>query len=143
VSEDCYICTKHGAMSVVPGGELIADEHAVVSHLPLTTPMQCSPTVPLGHLLVEPRRHATGLGELTPDEAAAVGRLAARASAALQGSEGVEHVDVEVIGDGTEHVQLHLIARYADAPRGDAADVIALMHRLRAALPSPTPPGAA
>ena len=138
---DCYICTKHTAMSIVPGGELIADEHTVVSHLPLTTPASCSPTVPLGHLLVEPRRHVTELGELTPDEAASVRTLAALATSALRRSEGAEHVDAEVAGDGAEHLQLQLVAR--GVPRGDAIDVIALMDRLRAALPSSTPPGVA
>jgi histidine triad (HIT) family protein len=155
---ECYICTKHTAMSVVPGGELIADEHAVVSHLPLTTPTSCSASVYLGHLFVEPRRHVTELGELTADEAASVGRLASLASGALQRSEGAEHVYAAVIGHGVEHLHLHLIARYPgtpreywwtrvdewpDAPRGDAQAVRALMDRLRAALPSSTPPAAA
>jgi histidine triad (HIT) family protein len=129
---DCHICIKHTAMSIVPGGELIADEHAVVSHLPLTTPTECVASVHLGHLFVEPRRHVAGLGELTADEAASVERLSALAGAALQRSEGAERVDVATTeGD---HLQVQVVARYADAPRGDALDVIALMDRLRAAV---------
>jgi diadenosine tetraphosphate (Ap4A) HIT family hydrolase len=150
--EGCYICAKHRAMSVVPGGEVLADEHAVVSHLPLTTPTSCSASVYLGYLFVEPRRHVTGLGDLTPDEAASMGRLAAAASAALQRSEGAEHVYAAVIGHGVHHLHLHLIARYPgtpreywwtrvdewpDAPRGEATDVIALAERLRRALGAP------
>jgi histidine triad (HIT) family protein len=147
--EECYVCTKHRAMSVVPGGVIAADEHAVVSHLPLTTPTQCRAAVYLGHLIVEPRRHVAELGGLDPDEAASVGRLSALGSRALQDSEGAEHVYAAVIGHGVEHLHLHLIARYPgtprefwwtrvdewpEAPRGDAAAVIALADRLRAAM---------
>ena len=138
---DCYICTKHTAMSIVPGGELVADDHAVVSHQPLTTPTQCAASVHLGHVLVEPRRHVADIGALTADEAASMQRLAALVTAALERSEGAERVDVTTC-EG-EHLQLQLIARSPGAPRGDALDVIALAGRLRAALPSSTPPGAA
>jgi histidine triad (HIT) family protein len=147
--EDCYICRKHGAMSIVPGGVIAEDEHAVVSHLPLTTPTACASAVYLGHLFVESRRHAAELGDLTPDEAASVGQLAALVSRALMTSEGAEHVYAAVIGHGIAHFHLHLIARYPgtpeeywfarldewpDAPRGDAVAVIALADRLRAAV---------
>jgi diadenosine tetraphosphate (Ap4A) HIT family hydrolase len=147
--EECWICRKHGAMSIVPGGVIAADEHALVSHLPLTTPNACASAVYLGHLFVEVRRHVAELGELTPDEAASVGRLAALASRALMSSEGAEHVYAAVIGHGIAHLHLHLIARYPgtperyrwtrldewpDAPRGDALAVIALADRLRAAI---------
>jgi histidine triad (HIT) family protein len=147
--EDCYICRKHAAMSVVPGGVITEDERVVVSHLPLTTPTACSSEVYLGHLFVELRRHVAELGELTTDEAASVGRLAALASRALMSSEGAEHVYAAVIGHGIPHFHLHLIARYPgtpeeywwtrldewpDAPRGDAVAIIALSDRLRAAI---------
>src|SRR3954451_15758781 len=152
--DGCYICTKHEAMAIVPGGEILADEHVVVSHLPLTTPTSCSASVYLGHLFVEPRRHVTELGELTADEAASVGGLASLTSGALQRSEGAEHVYAAVIGLGVEHLHLPLIARYPgtpreywwtrvdewpDAPRGDAMAVIALADRLRAALTPRSP----
>jgi histidine triad (HIT) family protein len=145
--EDCFICRKHGAMSIVPGGVIVEDEHALVSHLPLTTPTACASAVYLGHLFVELRRHVAELGDLTPDEAASVGRLAAVTAHALSTSEGAEHVYAAVIGHGVPH--LHLIARYPgtpeeywwtrldewpDAPRGDAVAVIALADRLRAAI---------
>jgi histidine triad (HIT) family protein len=150
--DECYVCTKHGAMSVVPGGVILADEHAVVSHLPLTTPSQCAPAVYLGHLILEPRRHVTELGELTPAEAASVGRLASAASRALV-RVGAEHVYAAVIGHEIAHLHLHLIARYPGTPRefwftrldewpgarrGDARAVAALAQRLRDA-GEPTP----
>ncbi|HEX8102515.1 MAG TPA: HIT family protein [Solirubrobacteraceae bacterium] len=148
MSGECFICTKHGALSVVPGGAILADEHAIVTHLPLVTPTLCSPSVYLGHLFVEPRRHVPGLADLTPEEAASFGRLASAASRALRRSEGAEHVYAAVIGHGVDHLHLHLIPRYPDtpeaywwtrvdewpdAPRGDAAAVVALADRLRRA----------
>jgi diadenosine tetraphosphate (Ap4A) HIT family hydrolase len=145
----CFVCEKHRDMSAVPGGEVIADDLAVVSHLPLTTPSGIASSVYLGYLFVEPRRHVAELGDLTAEEASAIGRLASRASAALQQSEGAEHVYAAVIGHGIEHLHVHLIPRYAgtprefwwtrvdewpDAPRGDAADIAALAGRLRRVL---------
>jgi histidine triad (HIT) family protein len=147
--QDCWLCRKHGAMSVVPGGVIAEDDHALVSHLPLTTPTACASAVYLGHLFVESRRHVAELGDLRPEEAASVGRLAALVSRALMTSEGAEHVYAAVIGHGIAHFHLHLIARYPgtpeeywwtrldewpDAPRGDAVAVIALADRLRAAI---------
>jgi histidine triad (HIT) family protein len=140
---DCFICAKHAA-----GVDAIAeDEHALVTHLPLTTPAGTAESVYLGYLFVELRRHAAGLGDLTADEAASVGRLAAAAAGALGATEGAEHVYSAVIGHGVDHFHLHVIPRYPgtprefwwtrvdewpDAPRGGAAEIAELVARLRA-----------
>jgi diadenosine tetraphosphate (Ap4A) HIT family hydrolase len=142
----CFICDKHQRMDEVPGGVLSADEHVVVSHLPLATPAGTEERIYLGRLLVEPRRHVEGLEELTPDEAASLGRAAAAASGALKQRGGAEHVYAFVISDAVRHTHLHLLPRYpgtpADvrftamvdwpgAPLGDAAAVAAFVDRLR------------
>jgi histidine triad (HIT) family protein len=136
--DGCSVCAKHRDVDAILG-----DEHAVVSHLVAT-----GEPVYLGYLFVEPRRHVAELGDLTPDEAASFGRLAAAASDALRRSEGADHVYAAVIGHGVDHLHLHLIARYPDAPReywwirvdewpdaprGDVAAVAALSERLRSA----------
>jgi len=143
---DCFICAKHADPSLAP---LVvgADEHVVVAHLPLVTPAGARKEVYLGHLFVEARRHVGGLGELSPAEAAAVGRHAAHAARALALSEGAEHVYAAVVGHGVDHFHLHVIPRYPgtpreywwtrvdewpDAPRGDAQAAAALVERLRA-----------
>jgi histidine triad (HIT) family protein len=133
----------------VPGRELIADGHAIVSHLPLITPAGAATRVYLGYLFVEARRHVPELGDLLPDEASAFGQLAATASAALQRATDADHVYAAVIGHGVDHLHLHLIPRYPgtpreywwtrvdewpDAPRGDAAEVAVFANRFRAAL---------
>jgi diadenosine tetraphosphate (Ap4A) HIT family hydrolase len=145
---ECFICAKHADPQLAPL-VLAEDEHVVVAHLPLVTPSSAAERVYLGYLFVEARRHVAELGELSDAEAAAVGRQAARASRALQASEGAEHVYAAVVGHGVAHFHLHLIPRYRgtpreywwdrvdewpDAPRGDADAVAALVERLRAAL---------
>ena len=133
---ECFICAKHATM---PPTVLAAEEHVVVAHLP-------GEDVYLGYLFVEARRHVSGLGDLTADEAAAIGRAAARWSRALQTVTGAEHVYAAVIGHGVDHFHLHLIPRYPgtpreywwtrvdewpDAPRGGEAEIAALLDRLR------------
>jgi histidine triad (HIT) family protein len=142
---DCYICGKH-ANPEQSSAVVAADDLVVVSHLPLVTPSGEEERVYLGYLFVEPRRHVREIGDLSPAEASAVGRHAARAGRALQVSEGAEHVYAAVVGHAVEHFHLHLIPRYPntpreywwtrvdewpDAPRGDAEAVAALIGRLR------------
>ena len=137
----CFICDKHRSGD----GVIAADDLVVVGHtLPTDGPVY------LGHLVVEPRRHVPGLADLTDDEAAALGRWAARASAALQ----AEHVYSSVVGHRIDHLHLHLVPRYAgtprefwwpnlddwpDAPMGGNADVTRLVGELRARLDRPDP----
>src|SRR4051812_966220 len=136
MADACPVCAKHRELEAI-----VADEHAVVSHL-----QAGDEPVYLGYLFVEPRRHVAELGDLSADEAASFGRLAALAGDALRRSEGAEHVYAAIIGHGAEHLHLHLIARYPgtprdywwvrvdewpDAPRGDAAAVAELSARLR------------
>lgn len=149
VTADCFICRKHVNLSAVPGALILADEHVVVSHLPLTTPSGTADSVYLGYLFVEPRRHVREIGDLTAEEAASFGQLSVRASAALQQVAGADHVYAAVIGHDVPHLHLHLIPRYPgtprefwwtmidqwpDAPRGDSGAVSDLTDRLRAAL---------
>lgn len=137
-------------MDAVPGGVLLADEHMLVSHLPLATPDGTTQdAVYLGRLLIEPRRHIEGLEQLTADEGASLGRFVAAASAALRTGAGAEHVYAAVISDLVPHTHLHLVPRYPGTPpefrfmrmddwpgarRGDAAAIAALVDDLRAAL---------
>lgn len=146
--DGCFVCHKHEVLGSWPGGALLADEHVVVSHRAPGTALDPGPSVYLGHLLVEPRRHVSGLGDLSADEAASLGTMAARASAALAAA-GAEHVYAAVIGHGVDHLHLHLLARHPgtprehwwmglddwpDAPRGGVVEVAAFVARLRAHL---------
>lgn len=149
--EECFICSKHRRMAELPGGMLLADEHCLVSHLPLVLPQGPRESVYLGYLMVEPRRHIAELGDLSPPEASSLGRLAASASSALRSATGAEHIYAAIIGHGVEHLHLHLIPRYPgtpreywwtrvdewpEGPRGDAARIDELADAIRAAAPS-------
>ncbi len=106
----CFVCEKHRD----PGRPVVgADELMVLSHLSPDSP---DAPVYLGHLVVEPRRHAPELADLTDAEAAALGVWAARGGRALRVA-GAEHVYSAVIGHQVDHLHLHLIPRYPGTPR--------------------------
>ena len=144
---ECFVCRKHREReTLVPGGPVGEDELVMVSH---AIPGPSGRPAYLGHLFVEPLRHAPGLADLTDAEARAVGWWCARTSRALRAVAGAEHVYAMVIGDGVPHLHVHLQARYPgapreywwgkvtewpDAPRGQLPQVAGFVHSLRAFL---------
>lgn len=109
----CFVCEKQQAPGFDPVG---GDELVVVSHVLPGAPGREPGPVYLGHLVVEPRRHAPGLADITDDEGAAMGTWAARVSRALR-AEGAEHVYSLVAGHQVDHLHQHLIPRYPGTPR--------------------------
>lgn len=104
----CYVCDKHrSGAGVISGDDLMVLAH-VLPDAPGT-----NGRVYLGHLIVEPRRHVAGLADLTPDEAAALGRWAVVGAKVLQ----AEHVYSSVVGHQIDHLHLHLVPRYTGTPR--------------------------
>jgi len=117
-SEECFVCRKHWEQGpLLPGGPVAEDDLVVVSHLSPEAPDGDGGPVYLGHLLVEPKRHAPGLEDLTDPEARAVGLWSSRSSRALREVARAEHVYAAVIGDGTPHLHVHLVPRYPGTPR--------------------------
>ncbi|MGN6794753.1 MAG: HIT family protein [Streptosporangiaceae bacterium] len=116
---DCFVCRKHrdrGAL--MPGGPVAEDELIVVSHT--VTPETLGrdgATAYLGHLFVEPKRHAPGLADLTDAEARSAGWWCTHVSRALRDIAGAEHVYSAVIGDGVPHLHIHLVPRFPGTPR--------------------------
>jgi diadenosine tetraphosphate (Ap4A) HIT family hydrolase len=108
----CFVCDKHRDPGLDP---VASDELAVVTHVAPDAPDRSGP-VYLGHLVVEPRRHAPGLADLTDAEAASIGTWAARASRALR-AEGAEHVYSMIVGHRIDHLHQHLVPRYPGTPR--------------------------
>ena len=114
----CFACRKHREQGLLlPGGPVGEDELTMVSHVSPVAPGRSGDPVYLGHLLVEPRRHAPGLADLTGAEARAVGWWCSRASRALREAAGAEHVYAAVIGDHLPHLHVHLLPRYPGTPR--------------------------
>lgn len=145
---DCFVCRKHRDRGpLMPGGPIAEDDLILVSHIVTGEALGgTGRTAYLGHLFVEPRRHAPGLADLTDAEARAVGLWCTRASRALREVAGAEHVYAQVIGDGVPHLHVQLLARYPGTPReywwtrvaewpqarrGGAAEIEVFVHDLR------------
>jgi histidine triad (HIT) family protein len=145
---ECFVCHKHRDRdALLPGGPVAEDELVLVSHTvtPATLGREGS-TAYLGHLFVEPLRHAPGLADLADDEARRVGWWCTRASRALRDVAGAEHVYAVVYGDGVPHLHVHLLPRFPGTPRefwglnvdrwpgarrGDTDSILTLVGELR------------
>jgi diadenosine tetraphosphate (Ap4A) HIT family hydrolase len=149
VTKPCFVCEKHRLGPDAPGGIIYEDETVYAGH---ASPPGGGGDVYLGHLIAEPKRHVVGLGELTDDEAASLGRLVNDLAKVLRVREGAEHIYSFVSGEsGVEHLHIHVVPRYpgtpsdyrgmrvtqwAGAPRGGISEMVATCHRVRAGLSS-------
>jgi diadenosine tetraphosphate (Ap4A) HIT family hydrolase len=139
----CFVCDKHAQGDAVEGGVIWSDGLVYAGHCHLLGARD----IALGWLIVEPKRYVAGLGDLTEDEAGAVGILVSRLAKALVEVEGAEHVYSFVFGDGlaADHLHVHVMPRYPrtpgefwqkrvvewpDGPRGDAEATGALSLRI-------------
>jgi diadenosine tetraphosphate (Ap4A) HIT family hydrolase len=109
----CFICDKHARGDAAEGGVLYEDDLVYAGHMHTMG----SARVYRGYLMVEPKRHVAGLGELSEDEAAAVGRLMNRAARVLRDRAGADHVFAFVYGTGVPHLHVHVAPRYPGTPR--------------------------
>jgi histidine triad (HIT) family protein len=108
----CFICEKHRRGADAQGGVIYSDDLVYAGHIHALM----GPTAYRGHLTVEPTRHVPGLGDLTDEEASALGRLVNRLARALKDAEGAEHVYSVVLGDGVPHLHIQLLPRYPGTP---------------------------
>ena len=144
---ECLICEQIAAVDALPGGALVDESLVVAYHLP---PIDRFPRQYLGRVLLVTRRHVDHLGDLTEEEAAAVGRAARRLAAGLRALDDVARVHTAVIGLHVPHFHQHVFPRYEwmppeadwnslhelpDAPRGGAAEIAAFVERLRQHFP--------
>jgi diadenosine tetraphosphate (Ap4A) HIT family hydrolase len=145
----CFICRKHRGEERVPGRPIYEDDLVYASHQAPSLDGRAY----LGYCFVEPRRHVPGLADLTDAEAQAIGWLIARLSRAIKAELNAEHVYVFVLGDRVPHLHVHVIPRHPgapqeywgmqvdewpEAPRGDEAEIAALVARLRKRIHSGT-----
>lgn len=84
-----------------------ADDRVVVSHRPGDFP---------GYLFVETRRHVAALDELTPDEVAAVARVAWCTARGLRAELAPEYVFSAIAGRSVAHFHQHVFVRYRGTP---------------------------
>ena len=114
MNNDCFVCRKHKGLETVFGNVIFENDLIYISHAQLWGD---EIEHYLGHLFVEPKRHAPGLGDLTAEEAQMIGHYTSLVAKALVKTQGVEHVYSFVIGDHVPHLHVHVIGRYPGAPR--------------------------
>ena len=69
-----------------------------------------------GFSYLEPHRHIPSIADLDGEEAATLGPVMARATAAIREATGVDLVYVYVFGDGIPHLHLHLAPHREEGP---------------------------
>lgn len=106
---DCTECELLAGRVAVPGGVLHREAGLALHVLAGASPLP-------GWLVLASERHARAWYDLRPDEAGAVGALAARVMAAQREALGAEHVYAFAIGDVLRHFHLHLVPRYPGTP---------------------------
>ena len=111
--EDCLVCQEHRLEVPLPGGQLVATREVVAFHVPPWPPP--AREVFLGYLMVTPRRHVPGFGELSDEEGSEMGQWISRLTRALT-SIGAERVYLAVIGHEVPHLHVHLIPRWPNTP---------------------------
>ncbi|AIF67316.1 hypothetical protein GZ22_12130 [Terribacillus saccharophilus] len=109
--EDCFICDKHAGRLQVSGDCIIEDDYIYFSHID----KKGKPTY-LGHIMLDLKRHAPQIGDMSEEEAAAFGIAMKRAALALQETLQAEHVYTLVSGNAVPHVHMHIIPRYTGTP---------------------------
>jgi ATP adenylyltransferase len=108
VPEGCFICA-----AVVPG----AADGLVVERAELTVTLLNRFPYSSGHLMVAPRRHAAGLGELSPEEGLAVLAATRRALDAITREMAPGGFNVgfnlgRAAGASVDHLHLHVVPRW-------------------------------
>jgi len=141
----CLFCDRLRSPTAIPGGAIYEDDLVHASHY------MDEETEYLGYLLIQTKRHAAGVAELTDEEAQAVGLTATRLARALKAVVGAEKVYTYVFGEKVPHFHCLVVARYRgvpeeywrlnlgdwpEAPRGNAEAVAELARRLRRTLES-------
>ncbi len=108
---ECYPCRLEASGSSLPPREQVYDDglwrvaHAFNSTLP-------------GWLVALPKRHITGLTDLTAAESAALGPLLQRLSTALAEVTGCDKTYAALFAEaeGFEHLHVHVVPRMPDLP---------------------------
>nr|WP_156942501.1 HIT family protein [Alkalihalobacterium bogoriense] len=141
--EGCFICQKHSGTIQTAGNTIYENEFVYVGHIDNGE----NPHY-LGHVMIDLKRHAPTLADMTEVESAAFGKMMSAVSKALMETEKAEHVYCYVLGDAVPHLHMHVVPRYPNTPKqywgpngvydweedpmGNKEDVRALCERLAA-----------
>jgi diadenosine tetraphosphate (Ap4A) HIT family hydrolase len=125
LAEPCSACREVAGEVTAPGGVLLDDGLWFVSH---HTGTYTDP----GELIVKTRRHCESLGELTSQEAQALGPLLHSAVSALERVVTAERIYAVSFNERIRHVHFLLLPRTASMPSGHVVSDI--YRRIRTVL---------
>nr|WP_204728962.1 HIT family protein [Jeotgalibacillus terrae] len=108
---DCFICDKHAGIMKTAGSTIFEDDFISIGHIDGN-----GNPVYLGHLVIDLKRHAPGLGDMNPAEASAFGVAMSKVSRALMEVEKAEHIYSFVTGHAVPHLHMHIVPRYPGTP---------------------------
>lgn len=109
-SEKCLICKKHDNNTLT----VYQNEVLYVSHY---LPFPDRDDNYLGYYFIETKRHIKGMYDSTDEEMSTIGIMLKNLSKALMTIPNMEHVYSFIIGEGVDHLHIHVIGRYKNAPR--------------------------
>jgi len=108
-AEGCLSCDVIAGRKATPGGLIFEDALWSVTH-------QVSPAQLAGFLILQPIRHVEHVGDLSSEEAMAVGPILARSSQALMRVLAPDKVYVCSFGTEVKHVHFYLVPRLDAMP---------------------------
>ncbi|MFT4416327.1 HIT family protein [Fredinandcohnia humi] len=142
---DCFICKKHNGTIKTAGVTIYEDDYVYVGHIDNNGEESY-----LGHIMIDLKRHAPTLGDMTIEEAKAFGTIMARVSKALIETEKAEHIYSMVSGNSVPHLHMHIVPRYphtpeeywgpmavynwSEAPMGKNEQIVEVCERIKAYL---------
>ena len=139
----CRLCERLRNPLAVPGGAVYEDDLVHASHWYGGSPGY------LGEIILQTRRHAPGVADLTDDEARDVGLQTTRIARVLKEAVGAEKIYAYVFGEAVPHFHELIVARphglpekywrldvgdWPEAAQGDGEAIAALARRLRGKL---------
>lgn len=108
----CFICNKHAGDLPASNLKIYEDEYVYAGHID----RDGQPNY-LGHIMIDLKRHAASLADMTMEEARSFGMMMTKLSKALKDSEQAEHIYAYVMGDAVPHLHMHLVPRYPGTPK--------------------------
>jgi diadenosine tetraphosphate (Ap4A) HIT family hydrolase len=131
----CAICRLHGDGQLKAALGLAGSDLWVLRHHPLPAPLA-------GWLLLDARRHLAGPLAFSDQEAASWGLAVRAASRLVQRLTGCDRVYAIAYGEGSPHLHLHLIPRFAADPASAAWSVADLYRAVERGERAPADPAA-
>lgn len=113
----CPICQSIRSGSEGLGGEAGVDPCELLRIGGFRLRRHAPPSPIAGWTIVDLVRHAATIDELSETEAGELGRIVARASAAIRAVTGCERVYVLSFAEAARHVHVHLVPRHEGDPR--------------------------